>query len=95
MTSEIPQILNSSIQNMWSESELLQRRQKIEIAQTSAKLSYFEIIRNKTASFLASSCAAGAYAASQDETKAELLRQFGEKVGLHSRSRMTCSTSWQ
>jgi octaprenyl-diphosphate synthase len=43
---------------------------------------YFEIIRNKTASFLASACAAGAYSTSQDEEKAEQLRQFGEKVGI-------------
>jgi len=43
---------------------------------------YFEIIRNKTASLLASSCAAGAFAASQDEALAEKMRRFGEKVGI-------------
>jgi octaprenyl-diphosphate synthase len=73
------QILNSSIENMVA-GELLQLEKSRSLNLSEAV--YFEIIRNKTASFLASSCAAGAYAASQDETKAELLRQFGEKVGI-------------
>lgn len=73
------QILNSSIQNM-VEGELLQLEKSRSLNLSEAV--YFEIIRNKTASFLASSCAAGAYAASQDETRAEQLRQFGEKVGI-------------
>jgi octaprenyl-diphosphate synthase len=73
------QILNSSIQNM-IEGELLQLEKSRSLNLSEAV--YFEIIRNKTASFLASSCAAGAYATSQDEAKAEQLRQFGEKVGI-------------
>jgi octaprenyl-diphosphate synthase len=73
------QILNSSIQSM-VEGELLQLEKSRSLNLSEAV--YFEIIRNKTASFLASSCAAGAYAASQDEGKAEQLRQFGEKVGI-------------
>jgi octaprenyl-diphosphate synthase len=73
------QILNSSIQNM-VEGELLQLEKSRSLNLSEAV--YFEIIRNKTASFLASSCAAGAYATSQDEEKAEQLRQFGEKVGI-------------
>jgi octaprenyl-diphosphate synthase len=75
----ILQILNSSIQNM-VEGELLQLEKSRSLNLSEAV--YFEIIRNKTASFLASSCAAGAYATSQDEGKAEQLRQFGEKVGI-------------
>jgi octaprenyl-diphosphate synthase len=43
---------------------------------------YFEIIKSKTASLLASSCAAGAYAASQDLQTAEKMRQFGQWVGI-------------
>src|SRR5580693_602180 len=39
-------------------------------------------IRNKTASFLDSSCAAGAFAACQDEVLTEKLRRFGESVGI-------------
>jgi len=73
------QILNSSIQNM-VEGELLQLEKSRSLNLSESV--YFEIIRNKTASFLASSCAAGAYAASQDEVKAEQLRQFGEKIGI-------------
>jgi octaprenyl-diphosphate synthase len=73
------QILNSSIQSM-VEGELLQLEKSRSLNLSEAV--YFEIIRNKTASFLASSCAAGAYATSQDEAKAEQLRQFGEKVGI-------------
>jgi octaprenyl-diphosphate synthase len=73
------QILNSSIQSM-VEGELLQLEKSRSLNLSEAV--YFEIIRNKTASFLASSCAAGAYSTSQDEAKAEQLRQFGEKVGI-------------
>jgi octaprenyl-diphosphate synthase len=73
------QILNGSSQNM-VEGELLQLEKSRSLNLSEAV--YFEIIRNKTASFLASSCAAGAYATSQDEVKAEQLRQFGEKVGI-------------
>ncbi|MEY4660525.1 MAG: hypothetical protein RLZZ42_477, partial [Bacteroidota bacterium] len=43
---------------------------------------YFTIIENKTASLLASACAAGAYSASQDLTITEKLRQFGEYTGV-------------
>jgi octaprenyl-diphosphate synthase len=43
---------------------------------------YYEIIRNKTASLLASACAAGAYSASHDEDTAEKMRLFGEKTGM-------------
>jgi len=43
---------------------------------------YFDIIKSKTASLLASSCAAGAYSSSNDEVLTEKLRKFGEKVGI-------------
>ncbi len=43
---------------------------------------YFEIIGNKTASLLASSCAAGAFASSGDEGLTDRMRRFGEKVGI-------------
>jgi len=43
---------------------------------------YFEIIRNKTASLLASACAAGAWSTSNDDVIAEKMRLFGEKVGM-------------
>lgn len=43
---------------------------------------YYNIIRNKTASLLASACAAGAWSTSNDENKTEQLRLFGEYVGM-------------
>lgn len=43
---------------------------------------YFEIIKNKTASLLASACAAGAWSATNDMVITEKLRSFGEKVGI-------------
>lgn len=73
------QILNDAIQKM-SEGELLQleKSRSLNLSETV----YFDIIRSKTASLLASSCAAGAFAACQDELKTEKLRRFGEKVGI-------------
>jgi octaprenyl-diphosphate synthase len=73
------QILNAAIQKM-SEGELLQIEKSRSLNLSEAV--YFEIIRNKTASLLASSCAAGAFAACNDEVLAEKMRRFGEKVGI-------------
>src|SRR3984885_1758034 len=73
----ILQLLSDAVRKM-SEGELLQIEKSRSLNLSESV--YFEIIRNKTASFLASSCAAGAYAASQDEIKAEQMRQFGEKI---------------
>ncbi len=73
------QLLSDAVREM-SEGELLQMEKS-----RSLNLSediYFEIIRSKTASLLASSCAAGAFATSHDEVVTEKLRQFGEKVGI-------------
>jgi octaprenyl-diphosphate synthase len=75
----ILQLLSVAVQKM-SEGELLQ----IEKARTLnlEESVYFEIIRNKTASLLASTCAVGAYSTSKDEEMAEKLRLFGEAVGI-------------
>ena len=43
---------------------------------------YFEIIKNKTASLLASGCAAGAWSATNNPVLTEKMRLFGEKVGI-------------
>jgi octaprenyl-diphosphate synthase len=43
---------------------------------------YYEIIKGKTASLLASACAAGAWSAGQDENLTEKMRQFGELTGM-------------
>lgn len=73
------QLLSDAVRKM-SEGELLQieKSRSLNISETI----YFDIIRSKTASLLASACAAGAYAASHDEVLTEQLRQFGEKVGI-------------
>jgi len=75
----ILQLLSGAVRKM-SEGELLQ----IEKARTLnlEESVYFEIIRNKTASLLASSCAAGAFSTSVDETVTEKLSRFGEAVGI-------------
>ncbi|MFM8591856.1 MAG: polyprenyl synthetase family protein [Sphingomonadales bacterium] len=43
---------------------------------------YYDIIRGKTASLLASACAAGAWSAGQDKALTEKMRQFGELTGM-------------
>jgi octaprenyl-diphosphate synthase len=75
----ILQLLSGAVRKM-SEGELLQ----IEKARTLnlEEQVYFEIIRNKTASLLASSCAAGAFSSSGDESVTEKLNRFGEAVGV-------------
>jgi octaprenyl-diphosphate synthase len=43
---------------------------------------YFDVIRQKTASLIASCCACGAASAGADEETVEKMRLFGEKVGI-------------
>ncbi len=43
---------------------------------------YYEIIRSKTASLLASACSAGAWSVSENEEIAEKMRLFGEHTGM-------------
>jgi octaprenyl-diphosphate synthase len=43
---------------------------------------YFTIIRNKTASLLASACSAGSFSSTKDLVIAEKMRQFGEYTGI-------------
>lgn len=75
----ILQLLSQAVRLM-SEGELLQieKSRSLNLDENI----YFEIIRNKTASLLASACAAGAFSTSHDEAIAEKMRQFGEKVGI-------------
>lgn len=75
----ILQLLSEAVRQM-SEGELLQ----IEKSRTLnlEEEVYFEIIKSKTGSLLASACAAGSYSTSQNETLAERMRLFGEKVGI-------------
>jgi octaprenyl-diphosphate synthase len=73
------QLLSLAVRLM-SEGELLQIEKSRSLNLSEAV--YFEIIRSKTASLLAASCAAGAFATSQDEALTEKMRLFGEKVGI-------------
>lgn len=75
----ILQLLSNAVKQM-SEGELTQI-QKSRLLNLDEDV-YYEIIRNKTASLLASSCAAGAFSTSNDETLTDKLRRFGEKVGM-------------
>jgi octaprenyl-diphosphate synthase len=75
----ILQLLSDAVRRM-SEGELLQIEKSRSLNLDEAV--YFEIIRNKTASLLASACAAGAYSASGNEQMADKLWRFGDKVGI-------------
>ncbi len=73
------QILSNAVKLM-SEGELLQieKSRKLNLNEEI----YFEIIKNKTASLVASSCAAGASTTFTGEHEVELMRKFGENVGI-------------
>lgn len=73
------QIVSTAVRKM-SEGELLQmeKSRKLDIDEPT----YFEIIRNKTASLLASACAAGAWSTSRDETITQKMYSFGDAVGM-------------
>lgn len=73
------ELLSDAVRRM-SEGELLQL-QKSRLLNITEE-DYFTIISNKTASLLASACAAGAYTANQHEQQVELLRNFGECAGI-------------
>jgi octaprenyl-diphosphate synthase len=73
------QLMSEAVRRM-SEGELTQLEKSRSLNLSEAV--YFEIIGNKTASLLASSCAAGAFASSGDEALTDKMRRFGEKVGI-------------
>ena len=73
---QVLHILSDAVRKM-SEGELLQMEKSRSL--NLEEQIYYEIIRNKTASLLASACAAGAWSTSNDEATAEKMRQFGEK----------------
>ncbi len=72
-------ILSEAVKQM-SEGELLQmeKARRLDIDEDV----YFEIIKSKTASLLSSACAVGAYSTSRDKAKADVMKKFGEKVGI-------------
>jgi octaprenyl-diphosphate synthase len=72
-------LLSNTIKEM-SEGELLQleKARKLDIKEDI----YFEIIRQKTASLIASACASGASTTTQDEAVIEKVKKMGEKIGI-------------
>jgi octaprenyl-diphosphate synthase len=73
------QILSNAVKEM-SEGELLQIEKSRNL--NLSEEVYYEIIKGKTASLLASSCAAGASSTFESEYAVEQMRLFGEKVGM-------------
>jgi octaprenyl-diphosphate synthase len=73
------QLLSTAVRLM-SEGELLQleKSRKLNLDESI----YYEIIGGKTASLLASSCAAGASTTFENDEAIEKMRLFGEKVGM-------------
>lgn len=73
------QILTAAVK-MMSEGELLQieKSRNLNLDENV----YYEIINGKTASLLASACAAGACTTFKDDDKVEQMRMFGQKVGM-------------
>lgn len=73
------EIVSDAVRLM-SEGELLQieKARRLDIKEPV----YFEIIRRKTASLIASCCACGASSAGADEDTVQLMNRFGEKIGI-------------
>lgn len=76
---EFLKIVSIAVEQM-SEGELLQmeKARRLDIDEAI----YYEVIRKKTASLIASCCACGAASATQHAADIEKMHAFGEKVGL-------------
>ncbi len=76
---ELLSIVTHAVREM-SEGELLQieKSRRLDITEDV----YYEIIRQKTASLIASCCAVGASSAGSDPETVEKMRLFGEKIGM-------------
>ncbi|MEN8225807.1 MAG: polyprenyl synthetase family protein [Bacteroidota bacterium] len=76
---ELLKIVSHAVREM-SEGELLQieKARRLDIEEDI----YYEIIRKKTASLIASCCACGAYSAEGDLEMTGRMKDFGEKVGM-------------
>ncbi len=76
---ELLRIVSEAVKQM-SEGELLQieKARRLDIDEKV----YYEVIRQKTASLIASCCACGASSAGADAATVEKMRLFGEKVGI-------------
>src|SRR5688572_20173432 len=76
---DILQIMSRAVRDM-SEGELLQieKARRLDITEEI----YFDIIRKKTASLIAASCAAGASSVTDDEEMIGRFYRFGESIGI-------------
>ena len=76
---DLLKIVSGAVKEM-SEGELLQieKARRLDITEDI----YFEIIKQKTASLIASCCAVGASSAGRENGAVETMRDFGEKVGM-------------
>ncbi len=76
---DILQIMSRAVRDM-SEGELLQieKARRLDITEEI----YFDIIRKKTASLIAASCAAGAASVTDDENLIDKFYRFGEAIGI-------------
>ena len=76
---ELLRIVSDAVKQM-SEGELLQmeKARRMDISEDV----YYDVIRQKTASLIASCCACGAASAGADAGTVEQMRLFGEKVGI-------------
>jgi octaprenyl-diphosphate synthase len=72
-------IVSEAVKQM-SEGELLQV-EKVRRMDVDEPI-YYEVIRQKTASLIASCCACGAASAGADDATVEKMRLFGEKIGI-------------
>ncbi|MDP1843236.1 MAG: polyprenyl synthetase family protein [Sediminibacterium sp.] len=76
---EVLRLLSEAVRQM-SEGELLQIEKSRNLNLNEEV--YYEIINGKTASLLASACAAGACSTFSDAASVEKMRVFGQKVGM-------------
>jgi len=76
---ELLKIVSEAIKQM-SEGELLQM-EKVRKMDVDEPI-YYEVIRQKTASLIASCCACGAASARADAATVEKMKLFGEKIGI-------------
>ncbi len=76
---DLLQIVSKAVKEM-AEGELLQmeKARRLDIEEKV----YYDIIRQKTASLIASACAAGASSTTDNKETVEQIRLFGEKIGI-------------
>jgi octaprenyl-diphosphate synthase len=76
---QLLEIVSNAVREM-SEGELLQMEKSRQLDITEEV--YFQIIRQKTASLIASCCAVGASSSGADQNVVDIMRLFGEKIGM-------------